>query len=80
MYNLYNMENQEFTTEQELEILMLVPNFRNQLLGVQYLVNRFNLQNDRYLEPVYIEIANNIQSPGEEWSERFNKDLTIIKN
>ena len=80
MYNLYNMENQEFTPEQELEILMLVPNFRNQLLGVQYLVNRFNLQNDRYLELVYIEIANNIQSPGEEWSERFNKDLTIIKN
>ena len=38
----------KFTTEQELEILMLVPNFRNQLLGVQYLVNRFNLQNDRY--------------------------------
>ena len=74
MYNLYNMENQEFTTEQELEILMLVPNFRNQLLGVQYLVNRFNLQNDRYLEPVYIEIANNIQTPLTEWKQRFNNN------
>ena len=68
------MENQKFTPEQELEILMLVPNFRNQLLGVQYLVNRFNLQNDRYLEPVYKEIANNIQSPGEEWTQRFNNN------
>ena len=74
MYNLYNMENQEFTPEQELEILMLVPNFRNQLLGVQYLVNRFNLQNDRYLEPVYIEIANNIQTPLTEWKQRFNNN------
>ena len=68
------MEKPEFTEEQELEILMLVPNFRNQLLGVQYLVNRFNLQNDRYLEPVYKEIANNIQSPGEEWKQRFNNN------
>ena len=68
------MEKPEFTPEQELEILMLVPNFRNQLLGVQYLVNRFNLQNDRYLEPVYKEIANNIQSPGEEWKQRFNNN------
>ena len=59
------MEKSEFTPEQELEILLLVPNFRNQLLGVQYLVNRFNLQNDRYLQPVYKEIANNIQSQGE---------------
>ena len=74
------MEKPEFTPEQELAILMLVPNFRNQLLGVQYLVNRFNLQNDKYLTPIYEEISNNIQSPGEEWSERFNKDLTIIKN
>ena len=64
----------EFTPEQELEILLLVTNFRNQLLGVQYLVNRLNLQNDRYLEPVYKEIANNIQSPGEEWNERFNNN------
>jgi hypothetical protein len=68
------MEKPEFTEEQELEILLLVPNFRNQLLGVQYLVNRFNLQNDRYLEPVYKEIANNIQSPGEEWKQRFNNN------
>ena len=68
------MEKPEFTPEQELEILMLVPNFRNQLLGVQYLVYRFNLQNDRYLEPIYIEIANNIQSPGEEWKQRFNNN------
>ena len=68
------MEKPEFTEEQELEILMLVPNFRNQLLGVQYLVNRFNLQKDRYLEPVYKEIANNIQSPGEEWKQRFNNN------
>ena len=74
MYNLYNMKNQDFTPEQELEILMLVPNFRNQLLGVQYLVNRFNLQNDRYLEPVYIEIANNIQTPLTEWKQRFNNN------
>ena len=29
------MEKTEFTPEQELEILLLVPNFRNQLLGVQ---------------------------------------------
>lgn len=74
------MENQEFTPKQELEILLLVPNFRNQLLGVQYLVNRFNLQNDKYLNPIYEEIANNIQSPGDEWNQRFNKDLIIIKN
>ena len=68
------MEKSEFTPEQELKILLLVPNFRNQLLGIQYLVNRFNLQNDRYLQPVYKEIANNIQSPGEEWIERFNNN------
>ena len=68
------MEKSEFTPEQELEILLLVPNFRNQLLGVQYLVNRFNLQNDRYLQPVYKEIANNIQSPDEEWKQRFNNN------
>ncbi len=63
------MENQEFTEEQKLEILLLVPNFTNQLLGFNYLMNRFNLQNDKYLEPVYKEIANNIQTPGQEWSE-----------
>ena len=68
------MENQEFTEDQQLQILLLVPNFRNKLLGVDYLMNRFNLQNDKYLQPVYQEIVNNIQSPGEEWNERFNKD------
>ena len=68
------MENQEFTPEQEIQILLLVPNFRNKLLGVDYLMNRFNLQNDKYLQPVYQEIVNNIQSPGEEWNERFHKD------
>ena len=68
------MENQEFTAEQELQILLLVPNFRNKLLGVEYLMSRFKLQNDTYLQPVYQEIANNIQSPGDEWNERFNKD------
>ena len=64
--------NTEFTPEQEFQILLLVPNFRNQLLGVEYLMNRFNLQNDKYLEPVYKEIANNIQTPADEWNERFN--------
>jgi len=68
------MENTEFTEDQKLEILLLVPNFRNQLLGVNYLMNRFNLQNDTYLQPVYKEIANNIQTPGQEWSERFNNN------
>ena len=66
--------NTEFTAEQELQILLLVPNFRNQLLGVDYLMNRFKLQNDSYLQPVYQEIVNNIQTPGQEWNERFNKD------
>ena len=66
--------NTEFTQEQEFQILLLVPNFRNQLLGVDYLMNRFNLQNDKYLQPVYQEIANNIQTPDQEWNERFNKD------
>ena len=66
--------NTEFTPEQEFQILLLVPNFRNQLLGVDYLINRFKLQNDTYLQPVYQEIVNNIQSPGEEWTQRFNKD------
>ena len=64
--------NTNISEEQELQILLLVPNFRNQLLGVEYLMNRFNLQNDKYLEPVYKEIANNIQTPGDEWKERFN--------
>ena len=68
------MENQEFTEDQQLQILLLVPNFRNQLLGIEYLMNRFKLQNDKYLQPVYQEIANNIQTPGQEWNERFNKD------
>ena len=68
------MENQELTPEQEFQIMLLVPNFRNQLLGVDYLMSRFNLQNDTYLQPVYQEIANNIQSPGEEWSQRFNNN------
>jgi len=68
------MENTEFTEDQKLQILMLVPNFKNQLLGVQYLVNRFNLQDDKYLTPIYKEIANNIQSPGEEWQQRFNNN------
>ena len=66
--------NTEFTAEQELQILLLVPNFRNKLLGVDYLINRFKLQNDTYLQPVYQEIVSNIQSPGEEWTQRFNKD------
>ena len=66
--------NTEFTPEQEFQILLLVPNFRNQLLGVDYLINRFKLQNDTYLHPVYQEISKNIQTPGQEWNERFNKD------
>ena len=66
--------NTEFTSEQEFQIMLLVPNFRNQLLGVDYLMNRFNLQNDKYLLPVYQQIVNNIQSPGDEWNERFNNN------
>ena len=66
--------NTEFTPEQKFQILLLVPNFRNRLLGVDYLMNRFNLQNDKYLQPVYQEIANYIQTPGQEWNERFNID------
>ena len=68
------MKNQEFTAEQELQILILVPNFTNQLLGIDYLMTRFKLRDDKYLQPVYQEIANNIQSPLTEWNERFNKD------
>ena len=36
--------NTEFTPEQEFQILLLVPNFRNKLLGVEFLINRFNLE------------------------------------
>ena len=68
------MENQEFTEDQQLQILLLVPNFRYQLLGVDYLMSRFNLQNDKYLLPVYQEISKNIQTPGQEWNERFNNN------
>ena len=68
------MEKTEFTAEQEIQILLLVPNFRNKLLGVEYLMSRFNLQNDKYLLPVYQEIVNNIQTPGDEWNERFNNN------
>ena len=32
-----------FTPEQELEILSIVPHFRNQILGVDYLISKFNL-------------------------------------
>ena len=66
--------NTEFTEDQQLQILLLVPNFRNKLLGVDYLMTRFKLRDDKYLQPVYQEIANNIQSPLTEWNERFNKD------
>jgi hypothetical protein len=68
------MQNQKLSPEQELQILMLVPNYTNQLLGVDYLINRFKLQNDKYLQSVYEEIANNIQSPLTEWNERFNNN------
>jgi hypothetical protein len=68
--------NQDLTPEQEYQILLIVPNFRNKLLGVDYLINRFKLTDDKYLEPIYQEIANNIQTPLTEWNERFllNKD------
>ena len=68
------MDNQEVSEEEKIQILMLVPNFTNQLLGVDYLMNRFKLQNDTYLQPIYEEIANNIQSPLTEWNERFNNN------
>ena len=68
------MENQELSEEEKIQILLLVPNFTNQLLGVDYLINRFNLRDDKYLFPIYEEIANNIQSPAEEWNERFNNN------
>lgn len=69
------MQNQELLTEEEkIQILMLVPNYRNQLLGIDYLMSRFKLRDDKYLQPIYEEIANNIQSPAEEWNERFNNN------
>ena len=68
------MDNQELSEEEKIQILMLVPNFTNQLLGVDYLMNRFKLQNDTYLQSIYEEIANNIQSPLTEWNERFNNN------
>jgi hypothetical protein len=61
-----------FTPEQELEILSIVPNFRNQIMGVDYLISKFKLKDDKYLLPVYQEIANNIQTPLEEWTARFD--------
>jgi hypothetical protein len=61
-----------FTPEQELEILSIVPNFRNQILGVDYLISKFNLKDDIYLMPVYQEIANQIKTPLEEWTASFN--------
>ena len=61
-----------FTPEQELEILAIVPNFRNQILGVDYLISKFKLKDDIYLKPVYQEIANQIQTPLEEWNSSFN--------
>jgi hypothetical protein len=69
--------NQEIISqEQEFNILLLVPNFRNKLLGVDYLINRFKLKDDMYLKPVYEEIAKNIKTPLEDWEEQFvlNKD------
>jgi hypothetical protein len=68
--------NTELSPEQEFQILLLVPNYTNQLLGVDYLINRFKLKNDKYLEPIYEEIAKEIKSPLDEWNERFilNKD------
>lgn len=68
------MDNQELSEEEQIQILMLVPNFTNQLLGVDYLMSRFKLRDDKYLLPIYEEIANNIQSPAEEWNERFNNN------
>ncbi len=61
-----------FTLEQELEILAIVPNFRNQILGVDYLISKFNLKDDIYLKPVYQEIANQIKTPLEEWNSSLN--------
>ena len=66
------MNQSNFTPEQELEILSIVPNFRNQILGVDYLISKFNLKDDIYLKPVYQEIANQIQTPLEEWNSSFN--------
>jgi hypothetical protein len=68
--------NTELTPEQEYQILLIVPNFRNKLLGVDYLISRFNLKDDKYLTPVYEKIAENIKTPLEDWEEQFllNKD------
>ena len=66
------MNQSNFTPEQELEILSLVPNFKNQILGVDYLISKFKLKDDKYLLPVYQEIVNNIKSPLHEWTESFN--------
>ena len=66
------MNQSNFTPEQELEILSIVPNFRNQILGVDYLISKFKLKDDIYLMPVYQEIANQIQTPLEEWNSSFN--------
>ena len=66
------MNQSNFTPEQELEILSIVPNFRNQILGVDYLISKFKLKDDIYLMPVYQEIANNIQTPLQEWTTSFN--------
>jgi hypothetical protein len=68
--------NTELSPEQEYQILLLVPNFRNQLLGIDYLISRFKLKDDKYLTPIYEEISKNIKSPLDEWNERYilNKD------
>ena len=66
------MNQSIFTPEQELEILSLVPNFRIQILGVDYLISKFNLKDDIYLKTIYQEIANNINSPLDEWNSSFN--------
>ena len=68
------MEKTEFIEDQHLQILLLVPNFRNQLLGIDYLMTRFKLRDDKYLQPVYQEIANNIQSPLTEWNETLHNN------
>ncbi len=42
----------------------------NQLLGIDYLINRFKWKKDKYLLPIYEEFAYNIQTPVQEWNER----------
>jgi hypothetical protein len=68
------MGTQNLTEEQEFQILSLVSNFTNIILGVDYLMNRYKLKNDPILYPIYESIANNIQSPLTEWNERFAKN------